>query len=89
LVARRQIGQPLEAHHDKPFLLGLVVVHAGPPEAVAGRKRGSSTLLAAPPISALLGDLGNFEFADAATGSYVLEVDVFENLVVIETLRLD
>jgi hypothetical protein len=65
-----------------------VVVDAGPPEALTGSEArligagGSS-------ISALLDDLGNFEFADVAAGSYLLEVALGDRLIVIEGLRLD
>jgi anti-sigma factor RsiW len=70
------------------MVVGLVVVDAGLPEALTGREArliaagGSST-------TALLDDLGNFEFGDVAAGSYVLEVSLADSLIVIEELRLD
>jgi hypothetical protein len=70
-------------------LIGLVVVHAVPPEALTGREARLVDPAGGTPISAVLDDLGNFEFADVAAGVYLLEVDLADSLVVIEELRLD
>jgi hypothetical protein len=69
-------------------LIGLVVVSAALPEALMGRE----ARLIAPggtAVSAVLDDLGNFEFADIAAGVYVLELDLAGSLVVIEALQVD
>ncbi|MDQ6674134.1 MAG: hypothetical protein M3069_25910 [Chloroflexota bacterium] len=69
-------------------LIGLAVVAAAPPEALAGREArlvsgaGAST-------SALLDDLGNFEFDDIPVGSYVLEVELADRVIVVEELHVD
>jgi hypothetical protein len=69
-------------------VVGLVVVDAGPPEALTGRE-ARLTGSDGTSISVLLDDLGNFEFADVAAGSYLLELDLADSLIVIEELRLD
>jgi hypothetical protein len=69
-------------------LIGLVVLNAASPEALTG----CEVRLVAPggsPISAVLDDLGNFEFADVAAGTYLLEVELADSLIVIEALRVD
>jgi hypothetical protein len=69
-------------------LIGLVVVNAALPDALTGREArliasGGGT------VSALLDDLGNFEFADIAAGMYVLELDLEDSLIVLEALQVD
>jgi hypothetical protein len=70
-------------------LIGLVVVNATLPEALTGREARLVAATDGTPVSALLDDLGNFEFADIAAGEYVLEIDLADSLVVIEALRVD
>jgi hypothetical protein len=69
-------------------LIGLVVQSDAPPEALLGREARLVSPGAAP-ISALLDDLGNFEFANVAPGLYSLELDLTDSLVVAEALRVD
>jgi len=69
-------------------LSGLVVTAEQGPESLNGREvrllpRAGAT------IATQLDDLGSFEFADLESGSYVLEIDVPDGVLVIEELRVD
>ena len=69
-------------------VLGLVVAGDEPPEALQSRavrlaqREGSS-------IDALIDDLGNFEFDQVAVGTYDLEIDLPQGVVVVEDFRVD
>jgi hypothetical protein len=68
-------------------LIGLVVLAAGSPEAVTDADvrlvglGGSS-------VRSIMDDLGQFEFANVAAGSYALEIDLADRVVVVEELRV-
>jgi len=68
-------------------ILGLVV--AG--DAETGFDSGEVRLLHADAtvLRTQMDDLGNFELADLATGTYALEIDVPDGVVVIEDLAVD
>jgi hypothetical protein len=69
-------------------LVGLVVVAGTSAEELEGL--GVRLIPAeGDALATRLDDLGNFEFADVRPGSYVLEIDVLGNVVVIEELRVD
>jgi hypothetical protein len=73
--------------HARGTLIGLVVVDALPPETVADREVrlvGTDGTV----VSATLDDLGNFEFGHLPSGSYALEVDLADTLVVVEELHV-
>jgi hypothetical protein len=78
----------VDAGDSAGSLIGLVMVTSSPPEQLLGRQ---VRLLpaAGPPLVAELDDIGNFEFAGAAAGEYVLELELPESLIVIEALRVD
>ena len=67
---------------------GMVVATEQRPESLDRREvrllpRAGAT------IATQLDDLGSFEFADLESGSYVLEIDVPDGVLVIEELRVD
>jgi hypothetical protein len=69
-------------------LLGLVVAVDEPPESLEGHEvrllseTGTS-------LTTQLDDLGNFEFGFVEAGSYTLEVDLGDGVLVIEELQID
>lgn len=69
-------------------VLGLVVAGDEPPEALRSRavrlaQRAGSA------IDAQLDDLGNFEFDSVAVGTYDLEIDLPQGVVVVEDFQVD
>jgi hypothetical protein len=69
-------------------LIGLVMVTSSPPEQLVGREVRLVPATGSP-LVAELDDIGNFEFSSAASGEYVLELDLPDSLIVIEALRVD
>jgi len=73
---------------DGSSLLGLVVVNDQPPDILDGHEvrlfpRDGR------PMAAQLDDLGNFEFQNVPPGSYMLEIDIAEGVLVVEELQVD
>jgi hypothetical protein len=68
-------------------LIGLVVTASGPPELLPDAEvrlvgiDGSA-------VRSTLDDLGHFEFADLSVGVYALEIELADNVVVLEDLRV-
>ncbi len=69
-------------------LFGLVVATGRDPEALDGR---AVRLLPrdGAPLATSLDDLGNFAFAEIASGPYALEIGLHDGIVVVEELRVD
>jgi hypothetical protein len=69
-------------------LFGLVVAAGGEPASLDGRAVRLVPRDGAP-LATTLDDLGNFEFADVASGQYALEIVLTVGVVVVEELRVD
>jgi hypothetical protein len=69
-------------------LVGLLIVEDRAPERLAGV---TARLVPADgwPRAVSIDSLGNFEFSDVRPGTYTLEIDLPDSLVVVEALRVD
>jgi hypothetical protein len=68
-------------------LIGLVMATSSPPEVLMGREV-RLVPQSGVPRAAALDDIGNFDFEDLVAGTYSLELDLPDSVVVIEELRL-
>jgi hypothetical protein len=68
-------------------LIGLVVTASGPPELLPDAEV-RLVAIDGSAVRSTLDDVGHFEFADLTVGVYALEIELADNVVVLEDLRV-